>query len=1258
VTLVALALHAFRSWKGAKGIALLGVAALAVGIGSTTAIYTVVQAVLLNPLPYADGDRYAYILGGWRNQPGHNSFSYADGLDIAAQVRTADAFGCHTTDSYNVAFNGQPVHARGTQVSAAIVHAFGVPPRLGRLFNDGRDEPGGVRVAVLSTALWQRFGADPNMVGKALTMNGAPYTIVGVMPASFRMPIYDSSDFWLPLDPSDNQRKYRDFHYLVCTAKQKAGVTRQQMEEDLQTIQAGLQRAYPGKGEAETIQVIPLLTLATEDIRSTLLLLLGASAALLFLTCANVASLLLTRSVARARETAVRLALGASVAQLGAQHFAEGLLVACAGAAAGTIASVWMVRAVLAIASGSLPRADEIAVNWHVLAFTLAVAIVSALLCSLAPLWQARRVPLTDVLSDGARGSAGVRSRGLLRVFVVTQIALACGLVAVGAALVFGLRDLYRVRPGFDPDHVTAMTTVVPDAKYPTSEARIAFQARLIDAIGTAPGVEHAGFAFRLPLTSLGNASKLWLEGQPEPDAAAEDALFLNFISPDFFRALRIPLRQGRFFTDADREQADLMTLIVNEAAARRYWPHGDPIGTIVRLSSWEGRRFRVVGIVGDVRNLALHLPTRPEVYLSYRHVSPSDMTWAVRSSLDAGTLLRELRAAVARVDPEQAIFDDRPMADVVMRSLSRQRLQSFMVSAFALSALLLAVLGLYGVASYFVRLRTTEIGTRMALGATARDVIRLVVGDGLKMAGGAIVLGLLAAFALTRVLASAADLGIQLSVATPFLLATTLTASFTALACFVPGWRAASLSPLIAIRNEPETMWVRVRASYRRVTERLSDIVARADDRGTEAALLGGIVESSREAASFPDAMQASLATLQESLGASFAVLLAARGATGEEARSGQAFRCVGASPESKQREWTLPPDALIVRRLRHLSAALPLTREDLDTWSRWAAEHAPARVAEIDTLRQIDPTLAVAIVSRTEVAGVLLFGAPIDRPPYTATERLALRSVAAQLALLLENGRLTARIVEQERLRRELKLAGDVQRRLFPERAPDSAVIQCGGVCLPARGVGGDYYDFLDLQPGHVGLALADVAGKGIAAALIMSVVQASLRSLVESNGAAPAALAGKMNRLLHHSTNANSYTTFFYAQFDETARQLRYVNGGANPPYLLRRDGTIEELTVGGTVVGMFPHWDYEEATLDLQPGDVLIAFTDGVVEAHNPAEDEFGEERLKTLIRRTAHLDVPEMMSSMLDDLRAWMADAPQYDDLTFIVAKMR
>lgn len=491
-------------------------------------------------------------------------------------------------------------------------------------------------------------------------------------------------------------------------------------------------------------------------------------------------------------------------------------------------------------------------------------------------------------------------------------------------------------------------------------------------------------------------------------------------------------------------------------------------------------------------------------------------------------------------------------MDDIIRNSVSRQRLQSLMVAFFAISVLLLALLGIYGVVSYTVRQRITEMGTRMALGAAPRDLLKLVLNDGFKMAALGIGIGLVLVLGCAHLLATS-ELHVELSGVSPFLVATLLTAACALLACWLPAWRATTLSPMVAIRSDLHLNWHRVRFNYRLLTERISDAANHHPEPPNPAAeLLAAIADASRGAESFSQAVESALQLVCERVGASASYLFTRKAPD-------QPFRITAAAPENGASGALLPPDPLLLNRLRNYSSALPLSAEELAGIRNWACEFAPQHLPELDTLAKLDARLAVPVLSKTEIIGIFILAAPLGRPAYNRQESRAVHTAGAQLALMLENSRLTDRILEQERFRRELVLAAEVQKRLFPETSPKTTSIQLAGMCLPARGVGGDYYDFLDLGSRQIGIALADVAGKGIAAALIMSVVQASLRSLAGDNGASLAALAGKMNRLLHRSTAANSYATFFYAQFDEENRRLRYVNAGHNPPFLLRSAGT---------------------------------------------------------------------------------------------------
>jgi serine phosphatase RsbU (regulator of sigma subunit) len=517
-----------------------------------------------------------------------------------------------------------------------------------------------------------------------------------------------------------------------------------------------------------------------------------------------------------------------------------------------------------------------------------------------------------------------------------------------------------------------------------------------------------------------------------------------------------------------------------------------------------------------------------------------------------------------------------------------------------------------------------------MALGAERRDVFRLVIGGGMKMAAYGVGLGGVAVVAAIWLLMRA--YGIHDLEPRSFVYSTVLVAAVASLASSFPAWRAMLLSPMVAIRNEPGSMW---QSTQRGIRQAVSHLVSRGEPAAdiSEEALVTGLIEATRHAESFPAALNIALATLREKIGAESAQLV--------ESDSGQA-------------------SGFLLNRFRSYSWPLPFGESDLDTWLRWAAEHRPQYVAEIEQLMERRTRLAVALRTRKEILGVLLLGPPLAQAEYSAVQKRVLRNSAQQFALLIENARLTDRVVEQEKLRRDLALAAEVQRRLLPDRPPGTAAVGIAAVSVPARTVGGDYYDFLEMDGHRIGIALADIAGKGVAAALIMSVVQASLRIISAEGNISLPELAAKMNRFLYRSTRSNSYATFFYAQVDERSRQLRYVNAGHNPPYLLRfadhSPAEIEELSTGGTIIGMFPQANYEEATVNLRAGDVLVVFTDGVTEALNPREEEFGEERLRELLRRVAHLPVDEMSSRISQELRDWIDDAAQYDDLTFIVMK--
>jgi serine phosphatase RsbU (regulator of sigma subunit) len=710
-----------------------------------------------------------------------------------------------------------------------------------------------------------------------------------------------------------------------------------------------------------------------------------------------------------------------------------------------------------------------------------------------------------------------------------------------------------------------------------------------------------------------------------------------------------IRLLKGRPLTEDDTND-NPVPIVIDEAAAKRYWPKEDAVGAFARQGGVDGTRAQVVGVVGNVRNQGLGDATIPEVYVLNAQAPVAQMQFIVRSDLPPASLVPAVRHAIQTVDPERAIYAVRTMDRVADDSLTPQRLDSMITTFFALAAFLMASLGIYGVMSYSVRERTVEMGTRMALGAVRGDLLSLVVGDGFKMAAQGMLIGIPAAFGVTWLLLRFLHLH-EIS-ALPYVSSAGLVGGVATFASVFPAWRATLLSPMVAIRNESESLWAVGWRSIEKIgeTEHLPNEVS-----PSASTLTAGLVDASRRADSFSEALAIALSGLRENFRTESAMLF------DRVKANDSVYRCRAASPAGSSGA-TIPADGMLAARLNFHSSPLGFASDDMDAVLRWALERKPQHTAEIEYLKEIGLRLAVPLRAKDEITGILLLGPPLGRNRYSSADKDLMRVYSQQLALMIENARLTERALEHEKIRQDVALAAEVQDRLLPQKSIETEAITVAAFTLPARGIGGDCYDFLDLADNGVGIALADVAGKGIAAALIMAALQASLRIIVAEDLIAPAQIAAKLNGFLHRSTRSESYATFFYAQFDAKARQLRYVNAGHNPPFFVHRSASraavIEELKDGGTIVGMFPDSEYQERRIDIRPGDMLFVFTDGVTDAMNPNQEAFGEERLKALVRQIAHLSVAQIISRTSQELRTWMRDAPQFDDLTFIVVKIK
>lgn len=1214
-------LHAWRSWKNAKGVAALAILALTIGIGATTAMFSFVNGLLLRPLPYPYGERYLFIFAASTTQPDrYGSSTFRNMQTYRDQTQSFDTFGWYQTQDYIITSPGAPQIVHGARVTPSLVNGLEVRPHLGQWFQDDAG-------VMLSYGFWQRMGADPAIVGKPYTLDKRIYTVTGVMGPDFALPFEQPEvSVWTFLDPTgkgQNPSAGANF----CYARRKPGVSEEQARADVARVAALIAASPEAPHPNYTARVDPLVKIANEEIRPAVLLLFATAAVLLLLTCANVAGLFLSRSVSRARETALRVALGATRRQLAKQFLLEGSALAIPAMFGAVAISIPLVRGILALAGKDFHRGAFVTVDWYAFAFAAATGIAATAVFSLAPLWQASRTQPAEALNDGVRSSAGVRTRTLSRALVVCEIALAVTLLAGSAVMLLHLKRLTQVWVGFNPEDLITFSISVPDPILKDPPKRVPYQLRLREVIAEVAGIEEAGWTSDLPLSGCCFGASVTPDPLP-PRFDIGRRMSMQIVSASYLRTLGVAPRRGRLLENEDAN-AKLLRVVATETAAKFYWPNRDAVGATGKLGS---SRFEVVGVIGDIKNDGIGKPAEPELYLLGIAAPWQNMQFVVHTKRPVESVIPEIRTAIQKFDPELPIQNVSTMREGRREALALEIVSSALTAFFAAAALLLSALGVYGVIAYSVRQRTVEFGTRMAMGATQRSVFELVTIEGLKMAAIGIGIGMAGAFAIMPLLRSVYGIGDNPPF--EFIGVIVLVGAVATAASAIPAWRATLVPPMAALRDEPEGVWAALRRSVKRFAESLEDKETPAI---SEQSLAEEFTAASRNASTFDDAIHRAVDALRESMQARSAILLK---------RDGAALRG-GAL--------TIPANGFLAGRLRFLPMPLPMQTGDFETWQRWAEANKHEYVDEITAVRDSGATLAIALRSKNEMNGVVLLG---GREKFHFIERAIAARAAGQLSLLIENAGLTSRIVEQEKLRKDVELATEVQRRLLPAQAPQTPVAQLAGLSIPARGVGGDYYDFIDYGDHKLGIAIADIAGKGVAAALIMCVVQATLRIVSAEEGIALPDLAARMNRLLHRSTQAKGYATFFYARIDNESNQLRYVNAGHNPPYLWRSEnGEIVELPAGGTVIGLFPQMRYEEASIGLQKGDVLIAFTDGVTEAMNPADEEYGEDRLKALLAEVARLPIDEMSARIAAEMRGWIREAEQYDDLTFVLMKV-
>jgi len=796
----------------------VAISTLALGIGANTAIFSVVNSVLLQPLPYSQADRLVRL-----------TLKFPNGDGSAVSIPKFMAWKEHTQVFQNMCaynFSGPglnlsggsvPEQVKGIHVSADFFPVFDATPALGRVFSPDEDRPGGPPLAVMSHGLWvRRFGSDPGLIGRVIVLNDEAYTVIGVLRTSFRS--YPTADLFLPLQADPNSTNQG--HYLSVAARLKPGITLEAAKAQMKMAAERFRRAYPAAiGKEESANAVPFQEFMVGDVKQPLLILLGAVGLVLLIACANVANLLLARATGRTREIAIRSALGAGRWRIVRQLLTESLVLAMAGGVAGLLIGVWGARALIAVSPGNLPRAAEFSdatlLDWRILAFTMGSALVTGILFGFFPAWQISRSDVNTTLKESASRSGTGRHHYARNALVVTETALALVLLIGAALLIRTFASLREVNPGFNPSHVLSFETSLGGSKY-SATVRVDLLTRdLVQRIESIPGVIAAANVPFLPLEG-GFGLGFDIVGRPlGPGERSTGGAAWMYVSPSYFKALEIPLRRGRLFNQRD-SGASPSVVIINEAFAKKYWPKADPIGQRIEIGKGMGPDFaesprEVVGIIGDVKEGGLGNPAPEVMYIPIAQVKDSFMelnnkiipiTWVVKTAVSPLTLSAAVRKQVSEADGQLAVAHERSLDQVVAETTARENFNMTLLSVFAGIALLLAAIGIYGMLSYSVEQRSQEIGIRMALGAQGADVLWMVVKQGMTLAGLGIGIGLAGAFGLTRLL-TALLYGVKPTDPITFAAIGFVLALVALVACWIPARRATRVDPMVALRYE-----------------------------------------------------------------------------------------------------------------------------------------------------------------------------------------------------------------------------------------------------------------------------------------------------------------------------------------------------------------------------------------------------------------------------------------------------------------------
>jgi putative ABC transport system permease protein len=787
------------------GFTLIAVLTLGLGIGANTAIFSVVNSVLMRPLNYPAAERVMTVWEDHTRRDGpQREWTGPPGVeDWRAQQNVFEHVAAVNNWAPTLTEAGEPQALAGASVSHEAFAVLGVKPLLGRAFSAQEDQPNADRVTILSHSLWQRrFNADPAIVGKAIRLSGDSYTVIGVMPAGFQFPIINNAQIWQTIARTFRPGCQRGCATLRVIARLQPNVTPERARVELSALAGRLEQQFPESNKNVGVTLVPLHEFTVGNVRPALLALLLAVGFVLLIACVNVANLMLAKAAARGREIAIRAALGAGRWRIIRQLLCESLTLALIGGALGLLAAYWLVDLLKALSPDGTPRLDETRLDGRVLLFSLGVSALTGMLCGLAPALQASKNDLNLTLREAGAGNKASAGGGRTRsALVVAEIAIALTLLIGAGLLMRSFVRLQSVDPGFTPAGVLTARISLPVASYASSEKAAVFFNQLHERLQALPGVQSVAFGSSVPMTGVNTDTSFTIEGRPSPSPDQQPAAWTSAVSHDYFRTLGIQLRAGRAFDDRESTQAP-SAVVISDSMARRYWPNESPVGKRIGFGRQPEQWSEIIGVVADVHHFGLSTDARPTFYFSSRQRPRNIMTLVMRGRSAPLDFVAAVRQEVQALDPNLAISSVQPLERLVADSIAAPRFVLLLFGSFACVALLLAGLGIYGVMAYAVTQRTRELGIRLALGAQTRDVLRLVVGEGMKLTLLGLALGLAVAFGLTRLMK---DLLFGVSATDPltFLAIALLLALVALLACWIPARRATKVDPVIALRTE-----------------------------------------------------------------------------------------------------------------------------------------------------------------------------------------------------------------------------------------------------------------------------------------------------------------------------------------------------------------------------------------------------------------------------------------------------------------------